>query len=118
MMPGEEAQKLIADAAEAQEVFGDDVLEQWAQDHPIEVEPPADLLCLTCRGLLVVDGDGWWWCHGCEDDVYVGECKECGGPPDQRVVSNMRCERCAYGKDAQGLRGQHVSEAASVSVYP
>ena len=92
-----EARKLVAAAAEAQELFGDYELEQWAQDHPIEVAPPADFLCPTCHGLLVVDGDGWWWCHGCEDDRYVGECKECGGPPDQRVVSGMKCGRCAYG---------------------
>lgn len=54
-----------------------------------------ELLCPKCSNLLVEDGDGWYWCHRCEDDVLVGECRDCGGAPDQRVVNGMACERCA-----------------------
>ena len=58
--------------------------------------PSAELLCPKCSNPLVEDGDdGWYWCHRCEDDVFVGVCRECGGPADQRVVNGMMCGRCA-----------------------
>lgn len=34
-------------------------------------------------------------CPTCEMGPTV--CPECGGPADERVVSGMKCARCAYG---------------------